>query len=185
MIPKGNDPRAIANLILDCGQEEGLEFSNLALQKLLYFAHASYLLKYREPLIYGVFEAWEHGPVCRLIYDDLRHYGRKRITSRITRTDIFSINEKEIPLPKSKRVVSHVYAIVSTLGKLSPTQLVNLSHKKGGPWDSVWNNKATSASLGNRISDELIREKFSPLVLPMSDDPKERIFYEATPFAGN
>ncbi|EPZ76727.1 hypothetical protein M798_03280 [Brucella melitensis ADMAS-G1] len=34
------DPRAIANLMLDEADRSGIQVTNLALQKLLYFAHS-------------------------------------------------------------------------------------------------------------------------------------------------
>jgi Protein of unknown function (DUF4065) len=35
----------------------------LELQKLLYFAHAIFLIETGDPLVYGCFEAWQYGPV--------------------------------------------------------------------------------------------------------------------------
>lgn len=183
----GEDPRAIANIILLCGEEEGMSFSNLAVQKLLYFCHASFLATYRRPLVNGVFEAWAHGPVCRIVYDELKHYGRSKITEKIVKRDIFSNAVIPIELPNSRRVNSHIYSVVSRLGKLSTGQLVKLSHIEGGAWDFVWNKRETPVTLGNRIEDSLIREKFSMLKLPLqlNENNCESDWYEATPFAGD
>jgi len=57
------DPRAIANLMLDEADRRGWKITNLALQKLLYFAHGIHLTKTKEPLVSGYFEAWQYGPV--------------------------------------------------------------------------------------------------------------------------
>ncbi|MFK4532089.1 putative phage-associated protein [Bradyrhizobium ottawaense] len=50
------DPRCIANLMLDESERIGQPLTNLALQKLLYFAHAIYLIEHRRPLVSGYFE---------------------------------------------------------------------------------------------------------------------------------
>ena len=57
------DARAISNLLLDMAGAGGIPVSNLALQKLLYFAHARHLVEVKQPLVTGYFEAWQHGPV--------------------------------------------------------------------------------------------------------------------------
>ena len=62
-MPQPFDPRAIANLMLDVADENGQQLSNLALQKLLYFAHATFLIETGSPLLGGFFEAWKYGPV--------------------------------------------------------------------------------------------------------------------------
>ncbi len=62
------DPRAVANLMLDEAKRCGINISNLALQKLLYFAHGIYLTKTKRPLVSGYFEAWQYGPVHPAVY---------------------------------------------------------------------------------------------------------------------
>lgn len=181
----GEDPRAVVNLILKCGSELDLQFSNLAVQKLLYFAHSSYLVTNRKPLISGVFEAWEHGPVCRAIYNELKSYGRSKITQPITKKDLFTGEERPIPASSKLSVVSHVYGVTKTLGRLSPSELRNLSHIHNGPWDVVWNKAKTSVTFGNRITDSLILERYR--IIPTAIDTKDENFhgFEATPFAGD
>ena len=56
------DARAICNMMLDVAQEANITVSNLALQKLLYFAHARHLIETKRPLVTGYFEAWQYGP---------------------------------------------------------------------------------------------------------------------------
>jgi len=60
---KPYDARAIANLMLDEASEMDRGVTNLALQKLLYFAHSLFLIEYKRPLVSGYFEAWKLGPV--------------------------------------------------------------------------------------------------------------------------
>lgn len=44
--------------------------SHLKLQKLLYYCQAYHLAYFDEPLLEEDFQAWVHGPVCRVIYDE-------------------------------------------------------------------------------------------------------------------
>ena len=181
----GDDPRAVVNLILKCGLQLELRFTNLAVQKLLYFSHASFLVQNREPLISGVFEAWEHGPVCRAIYNELKGYGRSPVTAPIMRRDLFTGDETAIPASSRLDIVAHVYGVTKTLGRLSPSALRNLSHIPNGPWDTVWNKGETSVTLGNRIPDKIILDRYR--IIPQAKQAENKGFdgYEATPFAGN
>ncbi|MFM9718924.1 Panacea domain-containing protein, partial [Streptomyces galilaeus] len=46
----------------------------MTLLKVLYFAHAWHLAKYGKPLVAQPFEAWRHGPVNRVVYDQYKEY---------------------------------------------------------------------------------------------------------------
>jgi len=63
MIDSPFDPRSIANFMLDEADRVGVGITNLALQKLLYFAHGIFLNETKGPLVSGYFEAWQYGPV--------------------------------------------------------------------------------------------------------------------------
>lgn len=179
------DPRAIANLIWQYGKEDGRLYSNVSIQKLLYFAHASFLVKTGQPLVKGVFEAWDYGPVSRPVYQALKEYGRQPVTEPISKVDIFTGEVTPIHSPTNRRVISHITQVVDTLGKLSPGKLIDLSHKKGGAWDLVWNKSKTSATFGNRISDKLTIRCYDKLMIGLSESIEEEDKYEATPFTGH
>lgn len=176
------DPRVIANLIIRYCEEDKVEQTNLGLQKLLYFAHATYLAKYRIPLVRGGFEAWEYGPVSRTLYNTLKEYGRQPVKSQIVIRDIFTggdITAKEDLCRRAKVAIHHV---VETYAQLSPSKLVELSHTPGGAWDYVWNKGKTSATIGNIISDDLTIDRFRFLRFPTENrQPLREIDYEATP----
>ena len=70
------NPKAIANLILEVAAEIGVPATNLSINKVAYFAHGSYLAKYGIPLIDAKIEAWEYGPVFREIYHEFKKCGR-------------------------------------------------------------------------------------------------------------
>ena len=83
-----SDPRSIANLMLDEADRCGHRITNLALQKLLYFAHAIFLIEEKRPLVSGYFEAWEYGPVNPTAYQAFKSAGTQPITFRATRVEV-------------------------------------------------------------------------------------------------
>ena len=44
----GYDPRAVANALLDIAHDQGVEFSNLSLNKVEFFAHSDFLWQIAE-----------------------------------------------------------------------------------------------------------------------------------------
>jgi len=184
MTHKGYDPRAIANEIIEYALDEGIHMPNVSVQKLLYFCHASYYVRHNEPLVASVFEAWEYGPVCRPVYDELKHYGRKSIDKLIDDVDIFTGEVRQIRIPRNRRVQTHIYNTLENLGRLSPGQLIDLSHRKGGAWHETWHKSRTGTTVGGAICDKLTLERFYLLKMtvqkPVYGDPDE-----ATPLTGD
>lgn len=154
------DARAIANLLLDAAEDQGLAITNLKLQKLLYFTHGLHLSKTRNPLLDGYFEAWTYGPVHPNVYLTFKAAGSAPISWRATRSDYSTGRVLLIEPVQDAAVVTLARQVVATLGKLSASRLVALSHVAGGPWHSVANEARTKPGRGMRISDILISERF-------------------------
>lgn len=154
------DARAIANLLLDAAEEHELSVTNLTLQKLLYFTHGLHLSTTREPLVDGYFEAWTYGPVHPNVYLTFKAAGSAPISWRATRSDYSTGRVLPIEPVQDTGVVSLARRVVATLGKLSASRLVALSHVPGGPWHAVANEARTRPGRGMRISDMLISERF-------------------------
>ncbi|MDP3117975.1 MAG: DUF4065 domain-containing protein [Phenylobacterium sp.] len=155
------DARAIANLLLDEAEGRALVVTNLMLQKLLYFTHGAYLTANRAPLVDGYFEAWTHGPVHPNVYQAFKEAGSSPITWRAVRSDYTSGRLLVVPPVSDAGAVAVCRRVVNTLGSLSASQLVALSHVPGGPWDVVSNEARTNPGRGMRISDMLVLERFS------------------------
>lgn len=174
-----HDARAVANLLLDVADREGVRVSNLALQKLLYFAHGLFLISHGAALVGGYFEAWEHGPVHPQVYGAFKTAGSKPIRFRATRRIFPSGATAPLEPISDRRVHDIARSLMQTLGRLPAGRLVDLSHAKDGPWATVVNEARTGAGQGLRISDTLIRERFGrhKLTLDASqsigDDPDE------------
>jgi len=172
------DPRAIANLILDEGERVGRETTNLALQKLLYFAHAIYLVQHKKPLVSGYFEAWRYGPVHPAVYASFKAAGERPIKARASARNVTTGEAVEIRTPAESEIVEHVRRTMAYYGQLTPGRLVDISHAKGAPWDYVANKARTSVALGLRISDDVIlkffkHHKISVAEVPSAGEPGE------------
>lgn len=154
------DPRAIANLMLDEGHRHGRLITNLALQKLLYFAHALFLIERKRPLVSGYFEAWEFGPVHPTAYQSFKVARDKPITFRAQKRNIVTGATEEITAPDEPVVRQHLSRIMAQYGALTPGQLVEISHAKGAPWHFVVDKPRTGLALGLRIGNDIIETRF-------------------------
>lgn len=157
------DPRAVANLLLREARVRGFSVSNLKLQKLLFLCHAFYLVETGRPLIRGSFEAWQYGPVHREVYDAFKRFGAMPITADAERFDPVAGSWKPITLPTERAILDVVQRVIHFYGGRSPSELVELTHAKNGPWDYVVNAATTSANIALKMSDSIIRERFKYL----------------------
>jgi len=159
----GRDARAVANFILDEADSIGIWLSNLALQKILYFAHGWSLVLHRRPLVRQSFEAWEHGPVIRDVYGAFKNHGSKPITK--TRAVIFDVSTRSECIAKEYFEKQEEFLILDNLkyyGRINAFKLSTMTHTTGGPWDIVWSKK-TEANIGMKISDQSILDFFMEL----------------------
>jgi uncharacterized phage-associated protein len=177
-----SDPRSIANLMLDEADRCGYRVTNLALQKLLYFAHAIFLIEQKRPLVSGYFEAWEFGPVHPAAYQAFKSAGPQVITFRATRVDIATGARADITSPDDLAVRQHVARIMQSYGRLTPGRLVEISHAKGAPWHYIQDKGRTSLAFGLRISDDVIMERFKHHKVSVGHSPLVGEPSEDTPF---
>lgn len=156
------DPRAVANLLLDLAdaEEESLPISNLALQKLLYFAHGHFLIKTGRPLVQGVFEAWTFGPVHPAVYQAFKSEGELPIKTRAMARNVITGESRTIPGIDDLEVRRQLREVLRGYGHLSPGRLIDISHAPRGPWWTVVNKAKTSVALGLRIPDSVTIETF-------------------------
>lgn len=154
------DARGVANLMLDMGDQRGGSLTNLVLQKLLYFAHARCLVACGKPLLTGYFEAWQYGPVHPTVYQSFREAGHSTINFRAHRTDMLTGQQSIVPPPDSPLAHDHVEFVVNTYGRLSVSRLVEISHAPEAPWHYVVTHSNNRVTLGLRIPDKIIVERF-------------------------
>lgn len=116
------------------------DISNKKLQKLAYYVYAWHLTIYNEPIAALSFEAWEHGPVSRKIYNSYRKYG----WNMIPRYRGFILADDEC--------IRFVESVVEYYGELSADDLEKLTHSET-PWI-----KARQGCAPNEASDTIISD---------------------------
>jgi uncharacterized phage-associated protein len=155
------DPRSIANLLLDIADQHRRPLTNLELQKLLYFAHAIFLIETRgEPLISGCFEAWQYGPVHPAVYKAFKEAGDQPIKVRARRIDVLTGVKFDVAPPTSPAIRALCIRIVAQYGRMTAGRLVEVSHAKNAPWQYVVNKAKISTARGLRIPDSVIMQRF-------------------------
>lgn len=134
------DPRVLANFILDAADRRGLSITNMALHKIMFFAHGWSIGERGRPLVAATFEAWQHGPVMPIIYRQFSKSGRQPVRDRATRVDVAS--GRDVPVAGSLAAddAAFVERVTEMLGPVSALVLSDMSHEPGGPWDMVWNS---------------------------------------------
>jgi len=158
------DVRDVANFVLDYSDQRGLKITNLALQKLLYFAHGWFYSIYEHPLIKNKFEAWQYGPVQRVIYDQFKAFRDSSI--RDVRATYIDPSNGEPVLKPYKIEPDHAQIIKEVLEKYaqySAGQLVEQTHVEDGPWEYVWQQAEEVIYPGMKIPDSLILDHFKRL----------------------
>lgn len=165
------DPRAVANLMLDEADRVGRAISNLALQKLLYFAHGVFLIELKQPLVSGYFEAWQYGPVHPAVYQAFKAAGPEPIRFRATRQEVMTGARAEIAPPTSLDVIRTICSAMHSYGRLTPGRLVEISHAKNAPWHFIVDNSRTTEAFSLRIPDDVIIARFKHHKVSVGDAP--------------
>jgi uncharacterized phage-associated protein len=154
--------KALANWILDFAERRNARVSNMALNKLVFFAYEHALRNAGRKLASAKIEAWEHGPVYREVYNSFKKFGAEPITDRATRyntrTNLVEKVAVDIALQDEKLIIE----AIESLMHLPAHVLRELSHDSGGAWAQVWNH-AGQVIPGMEITDEIIL-KSSPTV---------------------
>lgn len=169
--------------MLEIADQDGIAIQNLALQKLLYFAHARYLVDVKRPLVLGYFEAWKYGPVHPAAYRAFKVAGDRPITFRASREDPLTGQSHILPPPDHRSTVLLVKWVMGTYGRLTPGRLVEVSHARGSPWDFVVGQARHEMAFGLRISDNVILERFKFHKVSVGTEPPAGEPSEDSPFA--
>lgn len=147
--------KALANWVLDYAEGQGERLSNMALNKLVYFAYEHALVTTGRKLTSAKIEAWDHGPVFREIYSSFKTFGGDPINSRATRYNTRT-NSVEIVNPDiAPDDESLLIEAVEPMIRLPAFILRELSHDASGAWAQVWNH-GSSSNPGMEITDEVI-----------------------------
>jgi uncharacterized phage-associated protein len=154
------DARAVANTVLDLAEEEALCLTHMAVHKVLFYAHAWHLAEHDRPLVKQPFEAWQHGPVLRCVWDTLKVNGSSPVRTRATRHDLVTDQCLVVPGIDDGADREFLRGIVRAYGHLHAFELSDMTHEAGGAWDRVFNDPLRRVNLGMRIDNTAIKQHF-------------------------
>ena len=120
------------------------DVSNKKLQKLAYYVYAWYMTLYGVKIANMEFEAWEHGPVCRRLYNKYRSYGWNIIPQY--KGFILANDEK----------IRFIEGVLNVYGCYSADELECMTHEEL-PWREAKNTYMSNAV----ISDTTIQMFYS------------------------
>ncbi len=118
---------AIADYLIKKCLDANIPVTNMAILKMVYFAHGLAYPQLGRKLIKDPFYKWPWGPVEVHTYEEFKKYGSRPIRLVSGKTDIEQI--KQCP-----ELTSFLDSLIP-LAKVSPFVLSEKSHVKGGPWD--------------------------------------------------
>lgn len=148
------DARAIANEFLKLA--DGAPINQMWLQKLVYISHGWNLAINKQPLIEDRVEAWDGGPVIRLIWNHFRDLGRNAKGGLLGRQNgtpfRADLNDSE------RAIIQHVW---KRYGQYSGRELSELTHQVGTPWSNAYFGRGQNANILNQD----IQQHFTELAL--------------------
>lgn len=173
-----NDPRVVANYLLDVAAGRHIAVTNLALQKLLFFAHAISLVERKEGIVSGYFEAWKFGPVHPTVYQAFKAAASSAIDFRAESLDPVSRVKRPLEPLTDSATRDICDRVMIQFGRMSAGRLVDVAHAEGGPWHYVVSAAKNGANIGLRIPDHVIverhaRQKVSVTPFPRVGEPDE------------
>lgn len=124
--------------------------SNKKLQKLSYYVYSWYLTIYDDDIAPMEFEAWEHGPVCRRLYNMYRRYGWNNIPYR------------ESFILANKVESDFVKKVLKIYGNYSADELEEMTHKEL-PWIEARRGLEEGAYSNNVISKDVIKSFYGSM----------------------
>jgi uncharacterized phage-associated protein len=125
---------------------EGDSFSQLKLQKLLYYAQGAALVLFQRPLFTEPIQAWERGPVVPQIWQEYTEYH----DSVLPRPEGYD----PTVLPADARYV--LEGVYSDYGQFDAGELIDMTHDEQ-PWKDAWNETTRNEV----ITDESLFAFFS------------------------
>ncbi|MNJ57290.1 hypothetical protein D3C77_528750 [compost metagenome] len=124
----------------------------MQLQKLVFFAHGAHLAAYGSPLIDGEVRAWDFGPVIPELYERLREYGSGYVDSNLG-------GHRQIG--RAGPEIQAVLSVWQAYREHSAWELSNISHRRGSPWDEVWNNGGRYSVIPDRLTRDYYRDRIT------------------------
>lgn len=122
--------------------DNGLDVTNLQIQKLMYFFEAYYMNIYDDvDKLYDCnFCAWAFGPVAIPLYKEFKKFGNDKI--ELTEED----KEYGNRISKDKKeLLDNIYNVFKNVPAMT---LVEFTHMLGSPWKEVWERNGRKVGYG-------------------------------------
>lgn len=137
--------KEIARLFMYLAESEGREpIEKTSLNKLLYYAQGYMLKRTGKALFNNQIDAWQHGPVVSVVYSNY-----ERIKENEKNNGINGLN-------MSAEEIETVLDVWKAFRNFSAHQLVEMTHEKGAPWETVYDPEERN----KHIPLEMIKEYF-------------------------
>lgn len=157
------DSVEIANFFLAQAKHEGLSFTNLKLQKVVYYAQALYLGVHEKVLFQDEIQAWEHGPVIPNLYKHFKEYKNKSI-----------LFNEELDITKfDENLIEFLYFVYGKFGKMTTSALYKMVHKE------PLYIKAVSNPATNTICTRDLASYYKDKITYLDEDDDDELAQEA------
>lgn len=154
------DAREVGNFVLKLARRSGRSLTQMSLLKLIFYSHGWYLAERDKPLVKQQIEAWEYGPVIKVIRDAFREFGKNEITRFAEKLDLETGELIAVGHSLSLDDEMFIENIFKLYENKSAFELSDMTHEPGSPWDKVWNTKEAVGRFGLRIKNEDIQRYF-------------------------
>ncbi|WP_413479866.1 Panacea domain-containing protein [Carnobacterium maltaromaticum] len=137
--------------------------THLKLQKLIYLIYADYLEEYGISLFKEPIVAYKYGPVIEEVYAMYKKFGATKINDlngpklKLDKLSFPPVLMKIISYKDSGQLIDSITSTLNKYSKLSPRELVDLTHVQGGPWKRVYKPRY------NMLIDDATIEKYHKL----------------------
>lgn len=132
----------------------------MRLLKIIFYAHGWYLAANDTPLFRQPVEAWEHGPVVKVVRDAFKEFGKRPIDRFAEKLDLATGELVPVAARLDEQDEEFVSSVFRDYSKHTAFELSDMTHVKGSPWDRVWNAEGSVGRLGLRIKNQEIKEYF-------------------------
>ena len=160
----GRSSLLISDYILTLAAKKNIQLTQFQIIKLVFIAHGRHLAIMGEPLISDRIEAWKHGPVIPVLYQELRVYGDSpvqhlRYCGTPTNSDIRGEFFHSVLSNEDRAIIG---GVVDDYGDWTMSEMYQLCHEDGSPWHTCY-----TGEYGVEIPDNVIRQYYkSEMVEP-------------------
>ena len=156
---------AVANYFVELAKRDNKALTQLGLMKRVYIAHGFSLAINHKSLLDPRFdrvEAWRYGPVIPSVYHSFKQYQANPITGKTVimewnpDSNMAEFHTPELRDKEAKKIVEMVWM---RYARMSDSEMVSLTHKKGTPWAYCY-----VEGLNKPIPDEITELYYTKIV---------------------